>query len=58
MLHRDKLDTLGLIVDRLSLGRPPRRDPSLKVDDRFFPDIHMKRPDGSIRVRDNRIAAH
>ena len=38
--------------------RPPRRDPSPKVDDRLFGNFDMKRPNGWIRVHGSSAGAH
>jgi hypothetical protein len=46
VLHGRELHALRLVIDRLPLGRPPRRDPPPKVDDRLFGNIDMKRPNG------------
>src|SRR5262249_22114806 len=39
---RLKLHALGLVFDRLVLGRPPRRGPPSKIEDCFFGDLRTK----------------
>ena len=53
--HRRELHALCLIVDGLSLGHPPCRDPLLKVRDRLFANVHMERSDGAVGVRGGRV---
>jgi hypothetical protein len=56
--HRRELHALGLVIDRLPLGRPPRRDPPLEVGDRLLGDIDTKRPDGWIRGHGRSVGTH
>jgi hypothetical protein len=56
--HRRELHALRLIIDRLPLGRPPRRDPPPEIRDRLFGHIDLKRPDGRIRLHASGVGAH
>ncbi len=50
LLDRRELDALGLVIDRLPFGRPPRRDPAPKVDDGLVGHLHRERSDGRVVV--------
>lgn len=47
-----------LVIDGLTFGRLPRRDPLPEVGDRLVGNLDLKRPDGDIRICNSNIKFH